>query len=196
MEPRPPLDGQRAAQGLKMPDLAKLPHELDEKQATCLAIVETPKGGRAKYNFDPKARAFRLKTLLPEGMSFPMDFGFIPSTLADDGDPLDVMILSDEPAPTGALMAVRLLGVLEAEEREKGKTERNDRLLGVASPSHLYAQVRTVEDLGQTFVDHLGEFWINKDKLEGKAFRLLGVGDGKAAVALIQKAAKRARRKG
>ena len=178
-----------------MPDLAKLPHELDEKTKTCLAIVETPKGRRAKYDFDRQARAFRLKTVLPEGMSFPLDFGFIPSTLCDDGDPLDIMVLSDEPAPTGALMTVRLLGVLEAEEREKGKTERNDRLLGVAAPSELYAQVKTLGDLGQPFVDHLADFWINKDKLEGKTFRLLSVGGPDAAIALIRKGAKRAKRK-
>lgn len=178
-----------------MPDLAKLPHELDEREGTCLAIIETPKGRRAKYDFDRKARAFRLKTVLPEGMSFPLGFGFIPSTLGDDGDPLDIMVLADEPAPMGALITVKLIGVLEAEEHEKGQTERNDRMLGVALPSELYARVNTLADLGQPFVDHLADFWIQKDKLEGKTFRLIGVAGPDAAAALIRKGVKRAKRK-
>src|SRR5271168_3969185 len=115
-----------------MGDLTQLPHQLDKKTGLCRAIIETPKGRRSKFDYDPQTRLFRLKTVLPEGMSFPLDFGFIPSTLADDGDPTDVMVLMDEPACVGALLDVRLIGVLEAEETEKGRTEGNDRLLAVA----------------------------------------------------------------
>jgi hypothetical protein len=87
----------------------------------------TPKGHRRKDDYDRKSGLFGLKTLLPDGMSFPLEFGFIPSTLAEDGDPTDVMILADEPSPVGALLDVRLLGVVQGEEREEDKVERNDR---------------------------------------------------------------------
>jgi len=176
-------------------DLTRLPNKLDEKAAACRAVVETPKGRRGKYDYDPKARTFRLKTMLPDGMSFPMDFGFIPATLAEDGDPTDVMILNDEPCPTGTLLDVRLIGVIEAEDEEDGKTERNDRLLAVAAVSHLYADVKVAADLGDHFVDNLVQFWVNKDRLEGKAFRCLGVKGPKEAAALVKRTAKAARKR-
>src|SRR4051812_15114938 len=105
-----------------MRDLTRLPHDLDRDAGECNAVIETPKGNRAKYNYDPDTGLFILKSLLPEGMSFPLDFGFVPSTLCDDGDPLDIMVLADEPCPIGALLRVRLIGVLEAEEKEHGKS--------------------------------------------------------------------------
>jgi inorganic pyrophosphatase len=177
-----------------MHDLTRLPHELDRKTGLCRAIIETPKGQRSKYDYDPKTRLFKLKTILPEGMSFPMDFGFIPSTLAGDGDPLDVMALVDEPAPVGALLQVRLVGVIEAEEKEKGRTERNDRVLAVVDASRLYAEIETPDDLPDTFVDNLVDFWINKDKLEGKAFKPLRVQGPAAAIELVRSASKAAKK--
>src|SRR6185312_2842907 len=124
-----------------MHDLTRLPHALDRRTGLCRAIIETPKGRRSKFDYDPQTRLFRLKTILPEGMSFPLDFGFIPSTLCDDGDPLDVMVMVDEPTVVGALVQVRLVGVIEAEEKEDGRTERNDRLLAVVDESRLYAAI-------------------------------------------------------
>jgi inorganic pyrophosphatase len=173
-------------------NLIKLPHKLDEKAAACRAVVETPKSGRGKYDYDPKIRAFRLKTMLPDGMSFPLDFGFIPSTLAEDGDPTDVMILNDEPSPMGALLDVRLIGVIEAEEEEGGKAERNDRLLAVAAVSHLYADVKIASDLNDAFIDNLVQFWVNKNRLEGKTFGCLGVKGPQEAAALVKRTAKAA----
>jgi inorganic pyrophosphatase len=173
-------------------NLTKLPHKLDAKAASCRAVVETPKGNRGKLDYDPKSGLFRLKTLLPDGMSFPLDFGFIPATLCDDGDPLDVMVLADEANLPGTLLDVRLIGVIEAEEVEHGKTERNDRLVAAAAVSHLYAGVREIAELDSGFVDNLIQFWTNKDRLEGKVFRSLGVKGPKEAVALVKKSAKAA----
>jgi inorganic pyrophosphatase len=179
-----------------MGDLTQLPHQLDKKAGLCRAIIETPKGRRSKFDYDPQTRLFRLKTVLPDGMSFPLDFGFIPSTLADDGDPIDVMVLMDEPASVGALVDVRLIGVMEAEETEHGRTERNDRLLAVAAISHIYADIESPGDLPRAFLDHLGDFWTDKDRLEGKEFRVLGVGNVAEAVRLVKKASKAAKSHG
>ena len=90
-----------------MADLTQLSNELHSKKATCRAVIETPKGSRNKFDYDPDSNLFMLGGLLPEGMMFPFDFGFIPSTLADDGDPLDVMVLMDAPANTACLIEVR-----------------------------------------------------------------------------------------
>lgn len=176
-----------------MGNLASIPHKLDAEAKTCRAIVETPKGRRSKFDYDQKHGAFRLKALLPDGMSFPMDFGFVPSTLAEDGDPLDVMILSDEPSPVGALLDVRLIGAIEAEEVEGGQPERNDRLLAATTVSRLYAKVSTVHDLGDDFIKDLIKFWINKAELEGKSFTCLGVVGPDQAITLVKRAAKAAK---
>ncbi len=89
-------------------------------------VIETPKGSRNKFDYDPELGLFRLGGVLPLGAVFPFDFGFVPSTLGGDGDPLDVLTLMDEPAFTGCLVTVRLLGVIEAEQSEGGETTRND----------------------------------------------------------------------
>ena len=112
-----------------MADLTSLPHMLDSKKGTCRAIIETPKGSRNKFDYDPETNLFALAGLLPEGMMFPFDFGFIPSTLGDDGDPLDIMVLMDAPANPGCLLDVRLIGVISAEQSEDRNTEKNERLL-------------------------------------------------------------------
>jgi inorganic pyrophosphatase len=173
-----------------MPDATALAHKLDPKAATCRAVVETPRGSRFKFNFDPKTQLYCVKSLLPEGMSFPLDFGFIPSTRAEDGDPLDVMILAEAPLAVGVVVEARLIGVIEAEETEDGQTYRNDRLLATPSVSRLYAKVRGPDDLSETLVQHLCEFWTHKGRLEGKQFRMLAVGDRAAAVEQVRKAAK------
>jgi inorganic pyrophosphatase len=83
---------------------------------TLQVIIETPKGSRNKYAFDHDQRIFALKKVLPAGMAFPYDFGFIPSTLAGDGDPTDVLVLMDEPAFPGCLLKCRVIGIIEGEQ--------------------------------------------------------------------------------
>src|ERR1700726_4297931 len=111
-----------------MADLISFPNKLDRKKFQCRAIIETPKNRRNKFDYDPESNLFELAGLLPEGMMFPFDFGFIPSTRGDDGDPLDVMVLMDEPAHVGCLLHVRIIGVIEAEQIEGKKRTKNNRL--------------------------------------------------------------------
>src|SRR5437660_5377318 len=115
-----------------MRSLEACPNKWNAKQRLCKAIIETPKGRRNKFDYDPEYRLFALGGLLPEGLAFPFDFGFIPSTLGDDGDPLDVVILLDEPGHVGCLLDIRIIGVVEADQVEDGKRTANNRLVGVA----------------------------------------------------------------
>lgn len=170
-----------------MSDLTRLPHALDADAHTCRAVVETPRGSRAKYDFNPQIMAFEAKGLLPEGMSFPMDFGFVPSTLAEDGDPLDVLVLFDEPVRMGAAIMVRLIGVIEADQTESGETVRNDRLIAVAVESRLYADVREVADLGKPYLDNLKAFWVQYNALKGQGFDIRRVAGPDAAVRAIRR---------
>src|ERR1700720_3283403 len=94
-------------------------------------IIETPKGSRNKFAFDPAQKVFQLKTVLPAGMTFPYDFGFIPSTKAEDGDPVDVLVLMDEPVFPGCLIQCRVVGIIEGQQGKKKQKERNDRIVAV-----------------------------------------------------------------
>src|SRR6202035_280241 len=130
-----------------MSDLAAIANEWKRKKRLCKAIIETPKGRRNKFDYDPHFGLFKLGGVLPEGLAFPFDFGFIPSTLGDDGDPLDVLVLMDEPAHVGCLLDVRIIGVIEAEQTKGGKTEVNDRLLAVAIHSYSHEDLSTIDDM-------------------------------------------------
>jgi inorganic pyrophosphatase len=138
-------------------------------------VIETPKGSRNKYAFDAKRRIFWLKTVLPVGMSFPYDFGFVPSTLADDGDPVDVLVLMDEPAFPGCLLKCQPVGIIEGEQRGADRKERNDRIVAIELGNHSYAHIKHIQDLGKTFVKELEEFFVNYHDLSGESYRILDV---------------------
>jgi inorganic pyrophosphatase len=153
------------------------PIDSDDKR-TVQVVVETPKGSRNKYAFDADARVFTLKKVLPAGMAFPYDFGFIPSTKADDGDPIDVLVLMDEPAFAGCVLTCRLIGVIEGEQsngKKNGKKIRNDRLVAVEQGNHSYMAVKHIDDLGKAFVRELEEFFVNYHELSGTQFKVLDV---------------------
>jgi inorganic pyrophosphatase len=90
----------RSKRSAGLADPTRLP-PFETGNAGLTVIIETPKGSRNKYAYDPKERIYGLRKVLPAGMAFPYDFGFVPSTIADDGDPLDVLVLMDEPAFPG-----------------------------------------------------------------------------------------------
>jgi inorganic pyrophosphatase len=159
-----------------------------KKDGLLQVIVETPKGSRNKFSFDTKQEIFALKKVLPAGMVFPYDFGFLPKTLADDGDPIDVLLLMDEPAFPGVLVPSRLIGVIEGEQVDGKKRIRNDRLVAIAEASHMYANVRKLNDLPKQFLRELQDFFVNYHKLEGKVYKLLGYKEISAAEKLIKKA--------
>jgi inorganic pyrophosphatase len=165
--------------------LSSLPHLLD-KNCKCRAVVETPKGRRNKFDYDPSIEAFTLGGLLPEGLSFPFDFGFVPSTVADDGDPVDVMILMDEPAHVGCVLDVRIIGVIEAEQSEGKKTIPNHRLVAVAIHSYNHEQLQSISEVSQAVLDQVEEFFISYNKSRGKKFRVLGLHGPKRALKLLQ----------
>jgi len=155
-------------------------------------IVETPKGSRNKYAFDPEQGVFKLKKVLPEGMEFPQNFGFVPSTKAEDGDPEDVLILMDEPTFPGCLIECRLLGVIEGEQTEEGKTFRNDRLIAVCNKSHTYSDLDDIEHLNKNFIKELQSFFVQYHKLDDVEYECIGVKGAKPARKLLKSHMKKA----
>ncbi len=150
-------------------------------------VIETPKGSRNKFAFNQDDHIFELKAVLPSGMEFPYDFGFVPSTMAGDGDPIDVLVLMDEPAFPGCVLASRLIGVIEGEQIEKKKRIRNDRIVAIEQGAHSWADIKTVDDLGKEFSHELEEFFVNYHRLSGKKYRILGLKGPDQARKLIKK---------
>jgi inorganic pyrophosphatase len=169
-----------------MADLTSLPLHLDAKKRLCRAIIETPKGSRNKFDYDPDSGLFMLGGLLPEGMMFPFDFGFILSTLGEDGDPLDILVLMDAAAHVGCLIDVRIIGVIAAEQTEHGKTVSNDRLLCAAVHSYDHQDLESIGDVSKTLLDQLEEFFISYNKQRGKKFKVTGTGGPTKAVGFLK----------
>lgn len=135
-------------------------------------VIETPKGSRNKYKYDPECDCMELSTVLPEGMTFPYDFGFIPSTIGDDGDPLDVLILMEAPVVPGCVVRARAIGVIQARQKEKGgRWTRNDRLLAVATHAQTHQAVKHLSDLRPHLLDEIKAFFIDYNKLRNRKFK-------------------------
>ena len=100
-------------------------------------MVETPRGSRAELKFEPKLRAFTLSKPLLAGLTYPYDWGFIPSAKAPDGDPFDVLIIHDAATYPGLVLLCKAIGILEVEQTKDGKKERNDRVFAVPDRSTL-----------------------------------------------------------
>lgn len=147
---------------------------LDKEGNTVRVVIETPKGSRNKYAFNKKEKVFELKKVLPAGMAFPYDFGFVPLTEAEDGDPVDVLVLMDEPAFAGCVLECRLVGVIEGEQGNK-KKERNDRLVAIEKENHSWADIQHIDDLGKQFVRELEEFFVNYHQLSEEKYKVVGI---------------------
>jgi len=166
------------------------PFDKDDK-SSIQVVIETPKGCRNKYAFDSKLRSFKLSRVLPDGMLFPYDFGFVPSTMADDDDPIDVLLLMDAPAFPGCVIDSRLIGVIEGEQIEDGKKVRNDRLVAVANHNHSHSDLNNISDMNQKLLKELGEFFVNYHRQDAIKYKFLGTRGPKEAARLLDRAIKR-----
>src|SRR4030095_16728473 len=128
-----------------------------------------------KFKYEPTTHRLKLSKVLPEGMVFPYDFGFVPATKGPDGDPIDVLILVDEPTfPGCCLLECRLVGILEAEQKGRDqKKKRNDRLIAVAEQSLLYAHINHLGDLNRTLLNQVEAFFVNYQKVRDVSFIIL-----------------------
>jgi inorganic pyrophosphatase len=168
------------------PQPVELAHDLDSNTLTCRAIVETPCGSTAKFVFDEGSGLFTLGKLLPLGLSFPFDFGFIPSTCGGDGDPLDVILLNECPLPVGCVIPVRLLGLIAVEQWREGEAKvRNDRLVARLADSRLFSQVRSLSDLADGTVDRWNAFFEHYKSARGQKVTVLGVHGPETAADMI-----------
>jgi inorganic pyrophosphatase len=170
------------------------PYEKSSKELN--VVVETPKGSRVKYSYAKKKGMFIISKALPEGMVFPFNFGFVPGTLAADGDPLDILILNEEPVVSNTLLFVRPLAVIKATQTEEAgaKPVRNDRILGQAVGKESPLEFRELK-LEKAMVKEISVFFETYNRLYGKKFKVLGVGGPGKARKLVESAIKTYRKK-
>jgi inorganic pyrophosphatase len=167
-------------------NLAQLP-AFDAEQRLRV-VVEATAGTRSKNKYDPELDVFELHHVVPAGTSFPLDFGFIPGTLGEDGDPLDALVFADEPTPVGIVVPCRVIGVLRGRQREKGtkRDTRNDRYLAVADKSHTFAHWHDLPDVPPKLLDELEAFFVSYNAQRGVRYKPDGRIKAKKAAAMIR----------
>jgi inorganic pyrophosphatase len=136
-----------------MPNLLNLPAFAEGSDVH--VVVETPRGSRAKFAYNPELGTFILSKSLLTGLTYPHDWGFVPSTKADDGDPLDIMVIHDAATFPGLVVTCRVIGILQIEQKSKNKSERNDRLFAVPRRSHSEQALEDVRDLTKPIQEEL-----------------------------------------
>ena len=166
---------------------ANPPHEVN-------VIIEVPVGGEPiKYEMDKEAGTLVVDRFLYTPMRYPGNYGFVPHTLSEDGDPIDVLIANTRPIIPGAVINVRPIGVLKMEDDGGG----DEKIIAVPSPklTQRYANVRTISDLPQITLDQIQHFFEHYKDLEpGKWVKVLGWGGADEARKLIQDAIARAKK--
>jgi inorganic pyrophosphatase len=169
-----------------MPDLLKLPTR--NNSGDVYVVVETPRGSAAKLEYDPELRVFTLSKALFLDLTYPYDWGFIPSTKGEDGDPIDALVLHDAATAPGLVLKCKIIGVLEVLQSEKGKKGiRNDRLIAVPRDSHREKADKDARDLPKQMRQEIEKFFVATDELEAKVLKFLGWKGPKAGEQLIDR---------
>jgi inorganic pyrophosphatase len=175
---------------MKSYDFTGLP-PFDPESNMLNIVVETPRDGRIKYKYNETYGLFQFDKALPYGFSFPFEFGFVPSTLGGDGDPLDVLVLSDEPTFPGCLILGDVLGVLRANQREGRKSNRNDRILAVPVNVKNQKPVALAKALDKNLISEITKFFVYYNEIQGRKFKSLGFGNRRSAMEVVREARQR-----
>ncbi|CAN5308182.1 inorganic diphosphatase [soil metagenome] len=165
----------------------QLPDTFSQDGKNINVVVDTPAGSPAKYNYDEKTGSFKLKKILPAGLVFPFHFGFVPHTLAEDGDPLDVLVLMDAPSWPGCIVECRIPGMLQATQTMRSKKVHNDRIIGVANASRKFKKIKSISDLDPYLMEEIINFLLSYTRLENKNFKITSKQGPEKAMALIKR---------
>jgi inorganic pyrophosphatase len=151
-------------------------------------VIETPKGSQNKYKYDPKKKIFKLNKVLPSGFTFPYDFGFIPDTKGDDGDPLDIMLISQQTTFPGCHIDARIIGGIKATQKEKnGTTVRNDRFFALPVEDKVFEAINEMSDLPKEMIKEIINFFVAYRKYEDSEFKAESLLTAKEVKKLIDK---------
>jgi inorganic pyrophosphatase len=167
-------------------DLTRIPAQ--PKPGILNVLIEIAAGSKNKYEFDKDLGALALDRVLSSSVMYPYDYGFIPNPLADDGDPLDGMVIMDEPTFPGCVIAARPIGMMEMIDGG----DRDEKILCVPDKDPRYAHVKSLKDIPQHRLDEIAEFFKTYKNLEKKAVEVLGWKDVDAVLPLVEKCIKAA----
>jgi inorganic pyrophosphatase len=175
---------------LGMSDLLALPTFVENDAFR--VVVESPRGSVLKLKYDPEHRVITLSRPLITGLAYPYDWGFVPSTHAPDGDPLDAVVLWDGISYPGVVLPCRAIGVLRIEQtsRTSPKRERNDRLVAVPVKAPRLDAIQDVRDVSDRVRRELEQFFLAAVAFEGRDLSILGWGDAGEALKLVRASAK------
>jgi inorganic pyrophosphatase len=160
-------------------DLSRIPAQ--PKLGVINVLIEIAAGSKNKYEFDKDLQAFALDRVLYSSVQYPYDYGFVPNTLADDGDPLDGMVMIDEPTFPGCVIASRPIGMLEMIDGG----DRDEKILCVPDNDPRFAQVKSLKDVAPHRLDEIAEFFKTYKNLQKKAVQILGWQDIDKVQALV-----------
>jgi inorganic pyrophosphatase len=170
-------------------DLTKLPAR--DREGNVHFVVESPRGSGMKLKYEPELGCFVLARVLALGVTYPFDWGFIPGTLAPDGDPLDAMVITDTPSYPGVVLASAPIGVVRVEQDEEGGRKRNDRVIAVPVKASRFDEIRDEKDISKRMREEIQQFFLTVVFFSNKNVQLLGWGGRDEAVALIEDCARR-----
>jgi len=162
-------------------DLSRIPAQ--PKPGLINVLIEIPAGSKNKYEFDKDMAAFALDRVLYSSVQYPYDYGFVPNTLADDGDPLDGMVLMDQPTFPGCVITARPIGMLEMIDGG----DRDEKILCVPDKDPRYANVTSLKDVAKHRLDEIAEFFRTYKNLEKKVTEILGWQDIDQVAPLVEK---------
>jgi len=168
-------------------DLSRIPAQ--PKPGILNVLIEIPGGSKNKYEYDKELEAFALDRVLYSSVRYPYDYGFVPNTLADDGDPLDGMVIIDEPTFPGCIIAARPIGMLEMIDGG----DRDEKILCVPDKDPRYSHVKSLNDVAPHRLDEIAEFFRTYKNLEKKVTEILGWQDVGTVSALVEKCIKAAK---
>ncbi len=155
-------------------------------------VVEVPAGSSVKLKYDPALRSFVWSRGLSLGVTYPNDFGFLPQTLAEDGDALDALVYSDLSSYPGVIVPARVVGALRVEQqRDGGPVKRNDRIIVIPVHDHRNRSIANVSQVGSRILDELEEFFRASLVLTGKQIELRGWADADEASDIVEQSAQR-----
>jgi inorganic pyrophosphatase len=153
-------------------------------------VVESPRGSDVKLKYEARWQTMSISRPLPLGLTYPCDWGFVPSTKGPDGDPVDALVYWDTSTFPGVVLPCRAIGSLRIEQNHGGDASRrirNDRLLAVPVASRRGASLASVDDLPSRIRDELAHFTIATTALEGKDATILGWDGPAAAIARLER---------
>jgi inorganic pyrophosphatase len=162
-------------------DLSLIPAQ--PKPGVINVLIEIAGGSKNKYEYDKDLQAFALDRVLYSSVKYPYDYGFIPNTLADDGDPLDGMVIMDEPTFPGCVIAARPVGYLEMIDGG----DRDEKILCVPDKDPRYAHVKSLKDISPHRLEEIAEFFRSYKNLEKKVTQILGWQDVDKVATVVEK---------